>query len=123
MEKYAVEAFEPVDVLILTHKDGKQKLEQHKIVSYNEKRGTYRNSRELVRYFLTEKGEEVSLSYSYYNRDRVYPVSKRAEVEQLLKEEREQDDIKNKADKMARELKEKREKIAIDLSTLDPKAS
>lgn len=122
VDKYAVENFTPVDVLILTYKDGKQKLESHKIVSYHEKRGTYRNSRELVRYFLTEKGEEVSLSYSYYNRSRVYLPAQRAEVEKLLKEEKEQDEIKNKADKLARELKEKREKLSLDLATIDPKA-
>lgn len=122
IDKHAVASFTPVEVLYLTHKNGKEYLLKTRLVSYHERRGTYRNSRELVRFFRTEEGEEITLNASYYMKNRIYPVSKREEVLALLKERDEQNKIVEAARKKSNEASDKRNKLAIDLSTLDPKA-
>lgn len=122
IEKHALAEFIPFDVLILKCEGANNRwsVVLHKVVAYREEK-SYR-SRDINRFLVTDCDEKISLTRSYYNRQRVFSVSEKAQLEKLCAERNVQESIEDKAKTALKKIAEKLESISFDLTTVDPKS-
>jgi hypothetical protein len=121
VEKYAVAEFKPVDVLVVDYDKKHNKiLKQVTLEKYEENRPY--GTRDLERFVVTSEGKRLTIG-GWRSKGKVFPLSSRAKVEALIKEETEQKAIREKAADRCREIERALNDATFDLYTIDPKSS